>query len=309
MRIYLESVDSDWYNQRLTRVLLIILVAFAITISRLLYLQAIEGKEYRRQSEINSIRLHSINAPRGLIFDRHEHLMVDNRPSFNLYIVLKDAKPLQSTLAKLSQYLGEPIENLEAAIKNSKQRGGYKPILLKEDVGRDILAVIEVNKFDLPGVEVHISPRRDYLFHERASHLIGYMGEISPAELQCEPYADCKGGDFIGKFGIEKAFGEILRGKRGGRQVEVNATGQVVRVLETVAAQAGENIHLTIDENLQKTAEELMRNKAGAAVAVDPNNGEILAMASSPAFDPNLFVTGMTREQWHDIISNPHRTL
>jgi penicillin-binding protein 2 len=135
------------------------------------------------------------------------------------------------------------------------------------------------------------------------------MGEISPEELRCEPYSDCKGGDFIGKFGIEKAYETLLRGKRGGRQVEVNATGQIVRVLESVHAQPGENVYLTIDQQLQKATEDLLRNKAAAAVAIDPGNGEVLAMASSPSFDPNLFVTGMTRDQWHAIISNPYRTL
>ncbi len=309
VRTYLESTDSDWFNQRLTILLIFVFSVFAVLVARLVYLQVIEGKEYRRLSEINSIRLQDIDAPRGLIFDRHGKMLVDNRPSFNLHIILKDAKPLDKTIAKLSRVTGESIEDLEAQIEKNKRQGPYTPILLKEDMGRDLLAAIEVNKYDLPGVVVRVSPRRHYLFTRSAAHMIGYVGEISAGELKLKEYADLKGGDYIGKFGIEKSIETSLRGKRGGRQVEVNANGQVVNVLNTVAAQAGHNIILTIDHQLQTVAEGLLTDKSGAVVAMDPNNGEILAMASSPTFDPNWFVVGMTPEQWNGIVSNPFRPL
>ena len=309
VRTYLESTDSEWFNQRLTVLLVFVFIAFAVLGFRLLYLQVIEGGEYRRLSEINSIRLQDIDAPRGLIYDRHNQLLVDNRPSFNLHIILKDAKPVEQTLAKLSDLLGEPTEDLRAQIKKNKRQGAYTPILLIEDMGRDLLAAIEVNKFDLPGVVVRVSPRRHYLFSNRAAHLIGYVGEISAQELKLEQYAQIKGGDFIGKYGIEKSYESLLRGVRGGRQVEVNANGQVVSVLNTVEAQAGQNITLTIDQHLQTSAEKQLEGKAGAVVAVDANNGAILAMASSPTYDPNWFVVGMTPEQWKSIIENPFRPL
>lgn len=286
-----------------------VFIAFAILVSRLIYLQVIEGKEYRRLSEINSIRLQDIDAPRGLIYDRQNQLLVDNRPSFNLHIILKDAKPVEQTLEKLSQLTGEPIENLKAQIKKNKRQGAYVPIPLMEDMGRDLLAAVEVNKFNLPGVVVRVSPRRHYLHTHRASHLIGYVGEISARELKSKQYAELKGGDFIGKYGIEKSKEALLRGIRGGRQVEVNATGQVVSVLNTVEAQAGKNITLTIDQRLQITAEQSLEGKAGAVVAIDPQSGEILALASSPTYDPNWFVVGMTPDQWKSIISNPMRPL
>ncbi|MEJ2158226.1 MAG: penicillin-binding protein 2 [Desulfobacteraceae bacterium] len=309
VRTYLESTDSDWFNQRLTILLIFVFSVFAVLVARLVYLQVIEGKEYRRLSEINSIRLQDIDAPRGLMFDRHGKLLVDNRPSFNLHIILKDAKPLDETISKLSRVTGESIEDLEAQIEKNKRQGPYTPILLKEDMGRDLLAAIEVDKYDLPGVVVRVSPRRHYLFTRSAAHMIGYVGEISAGELKLKEYADLKGGDYIGKFGIEKSFETSLRGKRGGKQVEVNANGQVVNVLNTVAAQAGHNIILTIDHQLQTVAEGLLADKSGAVVAMDPNNGEILAMASSPTFDPNWFVVGMTPEQWNGIVANPFRPL
>jgi len=306
---YLESTDSDWFNQRLTLLMVFVCIAFAVLVARLLYLQVIKGHEYRRLSEINSIRLQDIDAPRGLVFDRHDQLVVDNRPAFNLHIILKDAKPIEDTLAKLSPLINMSMGDLKAQIEKNKRQGAYTPILLKEDMGRDMLAAIEVNKFDLPGVLVRVSPRRHYLFAPLASHLIGYVGEISADELKHKQYAECKGGDYIGKYGFEKSYESLLRGTRGGRQVEVNATGQVVNVLNTVPAQAGHNITLTIDLQLQTVAEQLLEGKAGAVVAIDPNNGEILAMASSPAYDPNWFVVGMSPEQWQSIITNPFHPL
>ena len=309
MRTYLESVDIEWFNQRLVGVLVVVLLAFTVLSIRLLYLQLFEGKELRRLSEINSIRLQDIDAPRGLVYDRNGTTVVDNRPAFNVYIILKDAKPLNETLIRLARLLNESPENLEATIQDTKRRGAYTPVLLRQDIGRDIMAAIEVHKYELPGVQVRVSPRRHYIYDAHAAHLLGYMGEISQEELQCTPFEDCKGGDFIGKFGIEKAYEAYLRGKRGGRLVEVNATGQVVRVLKTVSAQPGQNIYLTIDEKLQKKTEALLQDRVGAAVAIEPDTGRVLAMASSPSFDPNLFVAGMTRDQWNELVSNPFRPL
>ncbi|MCP4745933.1 MAG: penicillin-binding protein 2 [Desulfobacteraceae bacterium] len=309
LRSFLDSVDSDWFNQRLTLALVAVLAAFAILFMRLIYLQLIEGQEYHRLSEINSIRLQDIDAPRGLIYERTGKIMVDNRPSFDLHIVLKDANPLNATLSKLSQYVDDSPDQLRNRIRKNKKRDAYKPLLLVEDIGRDTLASIEVRKFDLPGIMVNVSPKRHYLNMDLAGHFLGYMGEINLQELQYEQYRDCKSGDYIGKFGIERSLDSFLRGKRGGRQVEVNATGRIIRVIDTVAANPGHNIALTLDAALQKTAEKALGENAGAVVAVDPRNGKILALASRPGFDPNVFVDGLTREQWQALITNPLRPL
>jgi penicillin-binding protein 2 len=274
----------------------------------LLYLQVIEGKELRRLSEINSIRIQDVDAPRGLILDRYGKTLVENRPAFNLYVIPKDAKPLEATLEKLERLLDEPAAELARRI-SSKKRGDYTPVLIQEDITRDTLAALEVHRYTLPGVVVRVSPRRHYLSGPLAAHVLGYMGEISAEELQSPAFKDSKGGDYIGKFGIEKALEKQLRGKRGGRQVEVNAVGQVERILSSVAAQPGYNVHLTIDAALQTQAEDLLKGLAGALVAVDATNGDILAMASSPSFDPNGFVTGMSRDTWSALVENPFRPL
>jgi penicillin-binding protein 2 len=309
MKNYFHTVDTEWFNQRLVGVLIVVLLLFGALIVRLLYLQVIEGEELRRLSEINSIRLQDIHAPRGLVHDRGGRTIVDNRPSFDLHIVLKDAKPLAQTLERLGQLLDEPLDQIMQRLEAGRPRGPYSPILLKADIGRDTLAAIEVNKFALPGVVVQVSPRRHYMGGQFAAHILGYMGEISPDELRRSSLEGLKRGDFIGKVGLERAHESFLRGKRGGRQVEVNATGQVIRVLQTVDALPGHDVYLTLDHDLQLKTEALLDGRAGAAVALDPSNGKILAIASSPSFDPNLFVSGMTREQWQDLTTNHYRPL
>lgn len=277
--------------------------------ARLFYLQVIEREEYRRLSVNNSIRLQSIKPPRGLIFDRNGELLVDNRPSFDLSIIAKDARPLEKTIGKLSYFLEAPREELQSKISRNKGYSAYTPILLKQDIGRDALAQVEVHKFDLPGVGVNVEARRHYINQNSAAHLVGYLSEINAEELKSEKYAENKGGDFIGRFGVEKTYERYLRGQRGGRQVEVSATGQVVRVLKTVEATPGNNVYLTIDTRLQKKAEELLQGRAGAVIAMDPANGEILTLASNPAFDQNDFVSGMSHEKWEALVSNPQRPL
>ena len=306
---YLKTADAEWYKQRITGVIICALAAFVMLFIRLIYLQVIMGDEFRRLSLNNSIRLQSIDPPRGRVYDRNNDLLVDNRPAFDVNITLKDAKPLQKTLEKLSQYLQTPAETLLSQLKQTQVVSAYQPRLLKQDVGRDTLAAIEANKYDLPGVSVNVNLRRHYIHERKAAHLIGYLSEISPDELKSGSYPDCRSGDLIGKFGAEKVYENSLRGKRGGRQVEVNANGLVVRVLKTVDAVPGNNVFLTIDQQLQHRTEELLDGIVGAAVALEPGTGQILALASSPSFDQNFFVGGITHEQWDMLISNPFRPM
>ena len=306
---YLKTADSDWYRQRITGVLICVLVAFVILLIRLLYLQIVMGEEYLTLSLNNRIRLQSIDPPRGLIYDRNNDVLVENRPSFDVTITLKDARPVEQTIAKLADHLGLPPRELMLKLSTSKGRSAYKPIMLLQDIGRDALAAIEAHKYDLPGIAINVKLARHYLNVKDAAHLIGYLSEINSTELAGGKYPDRRRGDFIGKFGAEKAFEKYLQGIRGGRQVEVNANGRVVRVLKTVAAKPGKNIHLTIDHVLQKKAESLLQGVAGAAVAMAPDSGRILALASSPSFDQNFFASGMSHEQWDSLISNPFRPM
>ena len=240
-----------------------------------------------------------------MIFDANRSLLVDNRPSFDLGIILKDAKPLDETVIKLARHLDVPAAEITDKIKSARGVPSYKPIFVRRDIGRNAMAAVEVHKFDLPGVTINIRPVRHYVNSMHASHLIGYLGEINSDELESGNYAGCRGGDYIGRFGVEKSYENMLRGKRGGRQVEVNVRGQVVRVLKTVDALPGRNLYLTIDARLQKMAESLLAEKVGAVVAMDPDNGYILAMASNPTFDQNAFVSGLSHDEWNALLSNP----
>ena len=268
MTKYLKTADQDWYKQRLARIAFCVAGTFCLIFIRLFYLQVINGEELRRLSENNCIRLQSTDPSRGMIFDRNGIRLVDNRPSFDLNIVLKDAKPVEQTVKKLSKYINVPESELMSKIENNKTVSSYKPILLKKDIGRDALAAIEVRKFDLPGVIVDVKPRRHYLERQTAAHLIGYLSEINADELNSGKYPGYAVGDYIGKFGVEKIFESFLQGKRGGRQVEVNVMGQVVKILKTVDALPGQNLYLTIDLPVQKKAEELLKGVAGAVAAM-----------------------------------------
>ncbi len=309
MSKYLKTVDSEWFRQRLTLVMVCVVAAAVILILRLIFLQIIKGQEYRRMSLNNSIRLQSIDAPRGLIFDRNGNLLVDNRPSFDLYISMKDARPVEDTIGRLATHASLDMTELTGRVDGVRGAAYHRPQLLKRDIGRNALAVVAAHRYDLPGIDIQIQRLRNYIHSGLAAHLLGYIGEINTKELQREAYADCRAGDLIGKFGVERTLEDYLRGERGGRQVEVNANGQVVRVLRTVPARSGHNVFLTIDSRLQQRAEELMKDKAGAAIALDPTSGEILALASAPAFDQNDFISGLSRDKWNALVNNPHRPL
>ncbi len=306
---YLKTADSEWYKQRLFNLMICVLAAFVILFVRLIYLQVIMGEELRRLSLNNSIRLQSIEPPRGVVYDRNGKVLVDNRPSFDVSIILKDAEPLEQTLEKLSSYIQIPAADLISTITRTKGRSSYKPIVLKQDIGRNALAALEVHKYDLPGVAVKVNLRRNYINKQYGAHLIGYLSEINQEELKSGSYPGCRSGDLIGKFGAEKTYENYLRGQRGGRQVEVNVNGQVVRVLQTVSATPGNSVYITIDQDTQRKAEELLEGVTGAVVAMEVNSGDILALASSPSFDQNAFVGGISRENWASLISNPFRPM
>ncbi|PIE71868.1 MAG: penicillin-binding protein 2 [Deltaproteobacteria bacterium] len=305
----MNTPDSDWFKARLYGCLIAIAAAFCILAIRLFYLQIIQGKELRRLSENNCIRLKSILPYRGLIFDRNNQLMVDNRPSYDVYITLRDAKPVKETLTRLALHTGIDGAVLEERAYGDAHHVSYKPFLLIQDIDRDLLAVIEAHRLELPGIEVRVTPRRNYIHRKSASHLLGYLGEISAEELRSGKYPDTRGGEYVGKFGVEKRYETALRGKRGGRQVEVDARGRVVRVLKTVPATPGYNLVLTLDASLQRHAETLMEGRTGAVAAMDPMTGDVLVMVSAPSFDQNAFVSGMSETAWNALRNDPRRPM
>jgi len=299
-----KNPDREWLKQRIIGVSVCIIFAFSVLFLRFVYLQIIKGDEFRILSEKNAVRLTGIKAPRGLILDRNKKLLVDNRPSFNLKIMLEDAGDVKETLTKVSQMMGTPFEDLMKKITDAGEGAFYKPVVLQDDISRDHLAVIEAHKFDLPGVFIDIEPTRHYIHNKTASHLLGYLGEVNNDELLSGKYPNVKTGDSIGRYGVEKSFETYLQGKRGGRQIEVDANGRTIKILKTVEPVTGLDLKLTIDLDLQQTAEEMLKDKHGAVVALDPNTGDVLVMASAPSFDQNDFVGGINSKKWKALMSD-----
>jgi len=304
-----KNPDREWIKQRLIGASVCILFVFIVLFLRLVYLQIIKGEEFRLLSEKNAVRLKSIQSSRGLIFDRNHQLLVDNRPSFNLKIILEDAGNVNQTLVRLSNLTQIPFEELKAQINDAGKGAFYKSITLKNNITRDQLAIVEAHKFDLPGIHIDIEPTRHYIYEKMAAHLLGYLGQINSAELNSGKYENVRTGDAIGRYGIEKSFQKYLQGKRGGRQIEVDANGRTIKVLKTVPPVAGMDLYITIDLELQRMAEKLLENKDGAVVAIDPANGDVLVMASNPSFNQNDFIGGISSKKWDLLMNDPGKPM
>ncbi|MCW7755092.1 penicillin-binding protein 2 [Desulfobotulus sp. H1] len=305
---YLKSTESDGYRRRLMLLFWVAAFFFLVLLARLFYLQIFQGHEYARLSENNCIRLQSILPHRGLIYDRHGRLLVDNRPAYDLLIVPGDVKNMDEVLERLAALTGIAADEFRDRLE--RNRGpGYRAVLLRQDLDRDAVGLISARRYDLPGVRIDAKPRRQYMYPGLGAHLVGYLGEVSLLELQRPENADLRGGDFVGKTGVERVYDGVLRGERGGRQVEVNARGQVIRILQTVPAKPGASLYLAMDRDLQEETEKLMEGRVGAVVAMDPNNGQVLSMVSSPSFDQNLFARGIRSDEWRALVNNPHRPM
>jgi penicillin-binding protein 2 len=304
-----QSPDFDWYRKRLFVSACIVLPVFAALFFRLLYLQIIEGDYYKQLSETNCIRIQNFDSPRGLIFDRNGVLLVDNQPSYDAGLVLKDAKPLGQALQHLASYLDLSEDEIETTIERKKSLAAMKPITIKENISRNLLGFLEANRYDIPGLVIDVRLKRRYVFADTTAHILGYLGEVSSAELAGERFMSYRRGDIVGKYGIERSYEDILKGVRGGRQIVVDARGRLSTVLDTIASVPGSNLFLSIDVALQQKAESLLRGTVGAVVAIEPFSGKVLAMASSPSFDPNHFIDGMSKEQWEQLSKNRQRPL
>ncbi len=300
-----DPAEADIFQRRLKRLTLFVLVVFGVLFVRLWSLQVIHGSKYRAQSENNRIYLRDVVPFRGLLYDRNGELLVDNRPLFILGAVPEDIGDPDSLLAGLQELVEIDEASARKRIRRAQKRNPFQPVLIKKGLTRDELAKVETNMFSMPGVEMEVKPRRHYLYGPFASHLIGYLGEIDREQLTSEEYTQNRLGDLVGKVGIERKWQKQLHGMRGGQQVEVDAYGRRLRVLFQRDAEPGSDVCLTIDKALQMLAEKALEDKVGAIVAMNPMSGEILAMASSPAFDPNDFVSGMDRKGWEGLVSNP----
>ncbi|MFK7825368.1 MAG: penicillin-binding protein 2 [Oligoflexales bacterium] len=292
---------------------------FALLTVRLWYIQIYKGETYRRISENNRIRRIEVPAPRGMIFDRYGSVVLGNRPFFDLVYIPQYVKETETTLQILSQLLHEPTANFERMLRANRGRPKFLPTTLKRNLSIHEVSLIEANKVFLPGIEINVAPRRDYKDHTPA-HIVGYMGEISSKALRVwndkQPENPYLPGDLIGKQGLEYRWESLLRGKRGYRLIQVDAFGRQTSLFEFEGwhlpirpAVPGSDLILTLDMELQKAAEKAFQGKYGAVVVLDPQTGEILALISSPGYNPAIYQEGLSVDKWQSLISDPFKPL
>ena len=307
--ISLQKENYPELKQRINIFLILGGIFFAIIFLRLWYLQIAKGEYYQDLSENNRIRVVKIPAPRGKILDRRGRVLVENRPAFSLSIIPEDIADFKGLQLKLQGLLNMDPAAIARTAAKYKGYPRFKSIKLKRDIDWEEVSLIEVNRLDLPGTIIEIESRRNYLYGDFACHLLGYLGEITEKQLNSIKFANYRRGDLLGVNGSEEAFEQYLRGKEGGCQVEVDSVGRELRVLKEIEPTPGRNILLTIDLELQRLAEKVFDVKAGALIAINPQNGSILAMVNRPAFNPNLFANRMSQKQWNCLIKNPFRPL
>ncbi len=275
---------------------------------RLYYYQIIKGEYFRQQSEHNRTRIEEIPAPRGLIYDRNGRLLVENRPAFHIYMV-PEKIDVDKIARNISGLCNLPFDEIMKNIEKHRKISRFKPFRVFSDISRDCLAKIEANRFKLPGVFIGVEPVRFYCYGHAAAHLLGYLGEVTDHELKSVRSLGYQIGDWIGKSGLEKVLESYLRGYRGLKVVEVDALGRRLRTLDEKLPIPGHAVWLTVDIDLQRYAESVMKDLQGAVVVMDVNTGAIRAMVSSPGFDPNIFVAGLTSEEWRELNRNPGHPL
>lgn len=277
--------------QVLAFVLLVLLGA------RLYYLQVVRGEYYSERAENQRVRLIPIPAPRGAIFDRNGKLLVDSRPTYNVVLTNEPLKKIDVS-TRVDEYAhGLKMERqfVVERLNLIKKQNEFEALVLKENVGIEDITWVEAHSIEFPELRVELQPQRFYPLGTTLAHVLGYVGEISPAQLESEEYKvrGLRPGDIIGKGGLEQYYDEYLRGRPGYRKVLVDSRGRVQQELGRVEPQSGQDLVTTIDLDLQMAAEEQLANsvtKRGTLIAMDPRNGEMLVMASAPSFDPNIFV-------------------
>jgi len=274
--------------------------------------QIIQSGYYQQRAEQNRIREIPLRAPRGRIYDRNHRVLADNRPSYDI-ILMRENSPHtpDQTAAMLSAGISmSKDELLERVLRVVKRREPkFRPIILKEDVSVGDIAYVKAHRYELPEISVEYQPRRRYLEDQIAAHAMGYVGEVTETELAMPDFVSFKSGDQVGKAGLEREYNNVLVGKDGFKRVIVNSFGREMGKLQEEPFIPGNDVVTTIDLDLQRAAEQMVGDHAGAVVALDPRNGEILALVSKPAYDPNLFATRLMAADWNNLITDPRKPL
>lgn len=296
------AAERRLFQRRALVMLFVVFALLGVLLARMYHLQVVEHELYTTLSDKNRVQVQSVAPTRGLVYDRNDVLLAENRPVFGITLVPERVRDMEATLAKLQGILnvsGEDVERFRRRLL--EPRRPFQELPLRYDLDEAEIARLAVHRHELPGVEVSAELVRYYPFGELTSHALGFVGRINRDELQRIDPVNYAGTNYIGKSGIERFYEELLHGKVGYQHVETNARGRTLRVLERENPVPGEDIRLHLDMRLQKLAHELLDGRRGAIVAIEPKTGGLLALASVPGFDANLFVTGISVEAYREL--------
>lgn len=306
-RLTLKDPGQE-YNLVRRRVLfaavVMVLLGLAL-VARIFYLQVIQHEHFTTLSQHNRVKIAPISPMRGLIFSRDGVLLADNRPSFSLELTPERIEGLDQTLVELRRLIAIGDADVTRFRELLKKKRRFEGVPLRFNLSEEEVARVSLDRYRFPGVDVVARLNRYYPLGANLAHIIGYVGMIDERDVETLDKSNYSGTAHIGKLGVEKAYEELLHGKVGYQQVEVNAQGRVIRVLDRSPPTPGKNISLTLDVSLQNLAVQALEGRRGAIVAIDPRDGGILAMVSAPGFDPNLFVNGIDAASYRRLLDSP----
>lgn len=307
------AAESRLFNQRAVVAMLVVVLLFSVIIFNMYQLQVVKYQDYQTRSEGNRIKVVPMAPNRGLIYDRSGILLAENRPVFSLELVPEQVSDMSATLDALAELIALTPEQNDNFLKQVRAQRRFNSIALKEQLTDTEVAIIAANQHRFPGVTVEARLSRHYPFGDLFTHAIGYIGKINSRELQ-QLEQDGEAANYaasrdIGKIGLERFYQRELHGTMGYQEVEVNNRGRTIRVLRSVPAISGQNIHLGLDVGLQLTAQQVLQQQRGAIVAIDPRDGAVLAFYSNPSYDPNLFVHGISSANYNALLNSRDRPL
>ena len=300
--------DNRLPQQRLAIVSYIIVGMVGLLLVGFWKLQVVDSDKFQQWAERNRVRSIPVIAPRGRMLDRDGRVLIDNYPSFSVLLLRDDPAQVEKNLPAISEGLGIPLDDLKQQLQNSRNLKNFQPIVIKPEASKADVAFIESHRSDIPLLEMLMVHRRRYLPGGFMAHASGYVGEVSEQQIEASN-GRFRPGDFVGKSGLERQYNDLLQGTDGMRRVVVNSVGKEVDHLPTQEAIPGKQIQLTIDYDLQQIAEQSLGAREGAVVALDPRSGEILAMVSHPAPDPNDFAIRISNEEWKQLNDDPAKPL
>ncbi len=301
--------DTHIFTVRAFSALLVVLLLTLVLVGRLVYLQILSHEHYATLSQHNRVSIYPVPPIRGLIYDRNGVVLAENVPTFRLELIPEQIRDLDATIHRLSQLIDIDESAIERFYKERRRKRSFDSIPLRFGLSDEEVAILAVNRYRFPGVEIKAGLTRHYPQGALLAHVVGYVGRISESDLNTIDSANYRGSTHIGKTGIERSYESLLHGKVGYQQVETDVRGRKLQILDQTAPIPGKNLYLSIDAHLQQVATDAFGAENGALVAIDPNSGEVIALVSKPTYDPNPFVSGIRSSEYSILRDSVDRPL